>query len=643
METESKTTHRPKPTQTLDSVVIRFAGDSGDGMQLTGNQFTSTSAAFGNDLATLPDFPAEIRAPAGTLPGVSGFQIHFSSADISTPGDSPDVLVAMNPAALKVNLKDVKPNGVVIVNTNAFAPQDLKKAGYETNPLEDRSLEGYRLFKVELTRLTRLALEKTGLDTRTIDRCKNFYALGIMYWLYGRPMDSTLRWIEEKFAKQPTLMEANVLALKAGHTFGEATELFSVSYSVPPARLRPGRYRNISGNSALSLGLIAASEKSGIPLFLGSYPITPASDILHELAHHKNFGVITFQAEDEIAAIGAAIGASFAGNLGVTTTSGPGVALKTEMIGLATMAELPLVICNIQRGGPATGLPTKTEQADLFQALFGRNSEAPVPVVAAATPSDCFEAAYEACRIAVAFMTPVFLLSDGYLANGAEPWRLPDLARLAPITVRFRTDPDGFRPYSRDPETLARPWAIPGTPGLEHRIGGIEKEDGTGNVSYDPLNHERMVRLRAEKVERIARTLPPQTVEGDPDGGILIVGWGSTYGAIRAAVEKLRSKGRARVGHLHLRYLNPLPKEIGEILPRFGRVLVPEMNMGQLLWVLRARFLVDAIGLNKIQGRPFAEGEIIAKVEELLAEGGAAGKVGDKGTGRTAGERSDRR
>lgn len=624
METEMRSASPGKPSETLESVVIRFAGDSGDGMQLTGTQFTATSAAFGNDLATLPDFPAEIRAPAGTLPGVSGFQIHFSSRDVSTPGDSPDVLVAMNPAALKVNLKDLKPNGILIVNTNAFAAQDLKKAGYAANPLEDRSLEGYRLIKVELTRLTRTALEPTGLDTRTIDRCKNFFALGMMYWLYSRSLEPTTRWIEQKFAKQPALMEANLLALRAGHTFAEATELFQTNYVVPPARLTAGRYRNISGNTALALGLVAAAEKSGLPLFLGSYPITPASDILHELSHHKRFGVITFQAEDEIAAIGAALGASFAGNLGVTTTSGPGVALKTETIGLATMAELPLVIVNIQRGGPSTGLPTKTEQADLFQALFGRNSEAPIPVVAAATPSDCFAMAYEASRIALAYMTPVMLLSDGYLANGAEPWKLPDVPSLPAIPVQFRKDPDGFRPYARDPETLTRPWAIPGTPGLEHRIGGLEKEDGTGNVSYDPMNHEKMVRLRAEKVERVARMIPPQEIEGDPDGDLLVIGWGSTYGAIHAAVEHYRQRpNRARVGHVHIRHLNPLPPDLGAILARYKRHLVPELNLGQLSWVLRARYLLDVTGLNKIQGRPFSENEILAKMDAMLGGGSA--------------------
>jgi 2-oxoglutarate/2-oxoacid ferredoxin oxidoreductase subunit alpha len=609
-----------KQSEIIESVVIRFAGDSGDGMQLTGSQFTATSAVVGNDLATLPDFPAEIRAPAGTLPGVSGFQINFSSREVSTPGDAPDVLVAMNPAALKVNLRDLKPGGVIIANTNAFAGPDLKKAGYAVNPLEDGSLEGYRLFKVELSRLTRSALEKTGLDTRSVDRCKNFFALGMMYWLYSRPMDATVRWLEEKFAKQPALLDANLIALRAGHAFAEAAELFQVNYVVPPARLAPGRYRNISGNAALAIGLIAASERSKIPILLGSYPITPASDILHELSARKNFNVVTFQAEDEIAAIGAALGASFAGTLGVTTTSGPGVALKTETIGLATMAELPLVIVNVQRGGPSTGLPTKTEQADLLQALFGRNSEAPVPVISASTPSDCFSAAYEACRIAITHMTPVFLLTDGYLANGAEPWKIPAVESLLPIPVRFRTEPEGFHPFDRDPESLVRPWAVPGTPKLEHRIGGLEKQDGSGNVSYDAANHERMVRLRAEKVERIARDIPPQAVEGDPEGDLLIIGWGSTYGAIAAAMRTIRSRPdgkRPRVGHAHLRYLNPLPPGLGEIIGRYRKVVVPELNMGQLLLVLRARYLVDAVGANKIQGRPFTEGEIVAKIDEM--------------------------
>ncbi len=618
METDTKKSSQKKPTETVDDVVIRFAGDSGDGMQLAGSQFTSTSATVGNDLATLPDYPAEIRAPAGTLAGVSGFQIHVSSHDISTPGDTPDVLIAMNPAALKVNLPDLRPGGIIIVNSNAFGASDLKKAGYSVSPLEDHSLDGYRVFRVELSRLTRTALEKTGLDTRSIDRCKNFFALGMMYWLYTRPIEPTLRWLRERFYKQPALLAANRLALKAGYTFAEATELFQASFIVPPAKLPPGRYRNISGNKALSLGLIAAGQRSGLRLFLGSYPITPASDILHELALHKNFDVVTFQAEDEIAAVGAALGASFAGCLGVTSTSGPGVALKSEMIGLATMVELPLVICNVQRGGPSTGLPTKTEQADLLQALFGRSGEAPVPVVAASTPADCFDMAYEACRIAVAYMTPVFLLTDGFLANGAEPWKLPDLEQYPKIDPQILKTSESFTPYSRDPETLARPWAIPGSPGLEHRIGGLEKQDGSGNVNYEPLNHEKMVHLRAEKIARIARSTPLQTVEGDPNGDLLIVGWGSTAGAIRAAVARRRAKGGVRIGHAQLRYLNPLPPNLGEILGRFRKILVPEMNLGQLLWILRARFLVDAFGLSKVQGRPFTETEIFEKMEELL-------------------------
>jgi len=609
---------KPRPVRRLERVVIRFAGDSGDGIQLTGSQFTATSAVAGNDLATLPDYPAEIRAPAGTLPGVSGFQISFASTDIYTPGDAPDVLVAMNPAALKVNVSDLRPNGVLIVNEDSFNQKDLDKAGYAANPLDDGSLDKFQLFRVPLTKLTRTALEGVGLDTRGVDRCKNFFALGMMYWLYNRPLEKTSRWIEETFKANPVLSKANLTALQAGYSYSEATEIFQQTYEVPPAPLVPGRYRNVSGNQAIALGLVAASKRSGLTLFQGSYPITPASDILHELSKYKNFGVVTFQAEDEIAAIGAAIGAAFAGALAVTTTSGPGVALKTEAIGLAAMVELPLVICNIQRGGPSTGLPTKTEQSDLFQALFGRNSEAPVPVLAAATPGDCFAMAYEAARIAIKYMTPVFLLSDGYLANGAEPWRLPSVAALPEIPVNFRTDPEGFQPYARDPETLARPWAIPGTPRLEHRIGGLEKQDITGNVSYDPLNHEQMVRLRAEKVARIVADVPDVEVQGDAKGGdLLVVGWGSTYGAIHGAVERARAKG-ASVSHIHLRYLNPMPKNLGDVLRRFGQVLVPEMNMGQLSFVLRGRYLIDAQGLNKIQGRPFTEAEIAARIDALL-------------------------
>jgi 2-oxoglutarate/2-oxoacid ferredoxin oxidoreductase subunit alpha len=502
--------------ETLESAVIRFAGDSGDGMQITGSQFTNTTALFGNDLATFPDYPAEIRAPAGTLPGVSGFQIHFGANDVYTPGDSVDALIVMNPAALKVNLADLKTGGILIVNTDNFKEIDLKKAQLATSPLEDQSLQGYRLFAVELTKLTRAALKQLGLDAKSMDRCKNFFALGMCYWLYNRSMDATLRWLDDKFKAKPQLAEANRLAMKAGYAYCEATEAFQVSYEIPPARLAPGRYRNLSGNTALAFGFIAASQKSGLPLFQGSYPITPASDILHELSMYKEYGVVTFQAEDEIAAISSAIGAAYAGSLAITTTSGPGMALKTEAIGLATMIELPLVIVDIQRGGPSTGLPTKTEQADLLQALFGRNSEAPVPVIAASTPGDCFWVALEACRIAIKYMVPVIVLSDGYLANGAEPWRIPDVSELPPIPVAFRTDPAGFRPYEREPHTLSRPWALPGTPGLEHRVGGLEKQDVTGNVSYDPLNHETMVQLRAAKVAAIAADVPTSCRPGIP-------------------------------------------------------------------------------------------------------------------------------
>ncbi len=603
--------------EVIEKAVIRFCGDSGDGMQITGNQFTNTVALYGNDLATFPDYPAEIRAPAGTLPGVSGFQVHFSSNDVYTPGDAVDALVAMNPAALKMNLADLKKNGILIVNLDSFKETDLRKAQMTANPLEDHSLDAYRVFPVELQRLTRTALKEVGLDAKSMDRCKNFFALGMCYWLYNRPMDSTVRWIDEKFKSKPQLVQANRLALQAGYSYCAATEAFQISYEIPPAKLSPGVYRNISGNTALALGFVAASQKAGIRLFLGSYPITPASDILHELSQYKDFGVITFQAEDEIAAITSAIGAAYAGALGITTTSGPGMALKTEALGLATMVELPLVICDIQRGGPSTGLPTKTEQADLLQALFGRNSEAPIPVLAPSTPGDCFWVALEASRIAIGHMLPVIILSDGYLANGAEPWRIPATADLPDIPVKFETNPQGFQPYRRDPETLSRPWALPGTAGLEHRIGGLEKEDVTGNVSYDPLNHEHMVRLRAEKVELIANDIPAAIVEGDQSGDLLIVGWGSTHGAITAAVKAQRAKGH-RVGHLHLRYLNPLPRNVGEILKRYKRVLVPEMNMGQLVMILRAKFLIDAQGYNKIQGKPFKQIEIEQKIEEFL-------------------------
>jgi 2-oxoglutarate/2-oxoacid ferredoxin oxidoreductase subunit alpha len=603
--------------EVIEKAVIRFCGDSGDGMQITGNQFTNTVALYGNDLATFPDYPAEIRAPAGTIPGVSGFQVHFASTDVYTPGDAVDALVAMNPAALKVNLPDLRKNGILIVNLDSFKETDLRKAQMSTNPLEDHSLDGYRLFPVELTRLTRTALQSLGLDAKSMDRCKNFFALGMCYWLYNRPMDATLRYLKDKFQGKPQLAEANRLAMQAGYSYCEATEAFYISYEIPPAKLTPGIYRNISGNTALALGFVAASEKAGIPLFLGSYPITPASDILHELSQFKDFGVTTFQAEDEIAAVTSAIGASYAGALAITTTSGPGMALKTEAIGLAVAVELPLVICDIQRGGPSTGLPTKTEQADLLQALFGRNSEAPVPVIAPSTPGDCFWSAVEASRIAVKYMVPVIILSDGYLANGAEPWRIPEVSELPEIPVHFAHDPNGFQPYKRDPDTLARPWAIPGTPGLEHRVGGIEKQDVTGNVNYDPLNHEHMVRTRAEKVELVANEIPDVVPEGDPDGELVLVAWGSTHGAVTAAVKAQRAKGR-RIGHIHLRYLNPLPKNLGEAMKQYKHVLVPEMNMGQLLWLLRAKYLIDAQGMNKIQGKPFKQSEIERKIEELL-------------------------
>jgi len=604
--------------EVLESAVIRFAGDSGDGMQITGSQFTNTTALFGNDLATFPDFPAEIRAPAGTLPGVSGFQVHFGAKDVFTPGDAVDVLVAMNPAALKTNVGDLKRGGILIVNVDNFKEVDLKKAQVAVSPLEDHSLEGYRLFPVELTKLTRLALRDLGLDAKSMDRCKNFFALGMCYWLYNRSMDPTYRWLEDKFSKKPVLAEANKLALKAGYAYCDATEAFQVSYEVPPAKLPPGLYLNPSGNTALALGFVAAAQKAGLPLFQGSFPITPASDILHELSMYKEFGVMTFQAEDEIAAMTSAIGAAYGGALAITTTSGPGMALKMEAIGLAIAVELPIVICDIQRGGPSTGLPTKTEQADLLQALFGRNSEAPVPVLAAATPGDCFWIALEASRIAIKYMVPVIVLSDGYLANGAEPWRIPELSELPEFPVRYRTEPEGFLPYARDAQTLARPWAVPGTPGLEHRVGGLEKQDGTGNVNYEPLNHERMIHLRAAKVEAVVQEVPDVVPAGDPEGELLLVGWGSTYGAITAALRAQREKGR-RIGHVHLRHLHPLPRNLGEVLKRYRRIVVPEMNLGQLRWVLRAKYLVDAEGLNKVQGKPFKQSEIEAKIEEVLS------------------------
>jgi 2-oxoglutarate/2-oxoacid ferredoxin oxidoreductase subunit alpha len=603
--------------EVIEQAVIRFAGDSGDGMQITGSQFTNTVALYGNDIATFPDYPAEIRAPAGTEPGVSGFQLNFSSAEVHTPGDAIDVLIAMNPAALKVNIADLKANGILIVNSDSFKEGDLRKARLTTNPLEDHSLDKFRVFPVELQRLTRSSLQHLGLDAKAMDRCKNFFALGMCYWLYNRSTEPTVRWIDDKFKKKPLLAEANKLAMKAGYSYCEATEAFQISYEIPPAQLSPGSYRNLSGNQALALGFVTAAKKSGLRLFLGSYPITPASDILHELSQYKNFDVLTFQAEDEIAAITSSIGASYAGALALTTTSGPGMALKTEALGLAVMTELPLVICDIQRGGPSTGLPTKTEQADLLQAMFGRNSEAPIPVLAPATPGDCFWVAVEACRIALKYMVPVIILSDGYLANGAEPWRIPKEEEIPAIPVKFATDPEGFMPYKRNPDTLARPWAVPGTKGLEHRIGGLEKQDVSGNINYEPLNHENMVRIRAAKIDAIVQDIPNVLPAGDPEGDLLIVSWGSTYGAITQSVKSQRAKGR-KIGHLHLRHLNPLPANVGDILKRYKKVLVAELNMGQLRWMLRAKYLVDAAGLNKIQGRPFKQAELDQKIEEML-------------------------
>ncbi len=619
MTIESQATDTRCRVETLDRVTIRFAGDSGDGMQLTGNQFTTTTALEGCDLATFPDYPAEIRAPAGTLAGVSGFQINFSSEEVFTPGDTPDVLVAMNPAALKVNLGDLKPRGILIVNTDSFKANDLRKAGYETNPLEDDSLTGYRTFKVELTTLTRAALRETGLPTRSIDRCKNFFALGMMYYLYHRSMESSLNWIRTKFSSKPELVEANELALKAGYAYCEVHEFFQVTYEVPPARLTPGTYRNINGNQALALGLVAASVNSGLRLFQGSYPITPASDILHELSKLKRFGVITFQAEDEIAGVGSAIGAAYAGNLACTTTSGPGMALKSEFLGLAVIVELPLVVINVQRGGPSTGLPTKTEQSDLMQAMYGRHGESPLIVVAARSSADCFETVYDAARLSIKHMTPVIVLSDGYIANGAEPWKLPSLDALPDIPVRFATEhgPEGFMPYMRD-EDLVRPWAIPGTPGMEHHVGGLEKDHLTGNVSYGPENHAEMVEIRRAKVLKVADELPDAEVEGD-DSGLLVLGWGSTFGSIGAAVKAARKQG-IRVGHLHLRYLNPMQKNVGDLIARYDRVLIPEMNLGQLARIIHERYQTEIFKLDKIQGKPFKESEILEKIVELTGE-----------------------
>jgi 2-oxoglutarate/2-oxoacid ferredoxin oxidoreductase subunit alpha len=607
-----------KNLEEVETVTIRFAGDSGDGMQLTGTQFTNTSAVVGNDISTLPDFPAEIRAPAGSLPGVSGFQLNFSSQDIKTPGDQPNVLVAMNPAALKVNLPDLEEGGTLIINTDSFTPENLKYANYATNPLEDNSLAGFRVHKLPITTLNMNALKgNVGLSRKEIDRSKNFFALGVLYWLYDRPMENTLNWIHSKFAKSPDLAKANEIALKTGYNFADTTEVFTTHYTVKKAQIAPGKYRKITGNEATAIGFIAASQISGRPLFYGSYPITPASDILHELSRHKSFGVKTFQAEDEIAAVCAAIGASFAGQIGLTGTSGPGVALKQEAIGLAVMTELPLVIVNVQRGGPSTGLPTKTEQADLFQAVWGRNGECPAIVVAPATPADCFHMAIEAVRLAFRYMSPVFYLSDGYLANGAEPWAIPEIDQLPKIEVKFANDPATFMPYARDAETLARPYALPGTPGLEHRIGGIEKQHITGNVNYDPENHHLMVKLRQEKIDRVVADVPLVEVMGEPTGKVLVLGWGSTYGSISSAVEKMQREGKS-VSSAHLRHLNPFPRNLGEVLAGFETVIVPEMNLGQLCTMIRAKYLVDAVPFSKVKGRPFQIREIIRKVEEYL-------------------------
>ena len=615
----------PKEVVELDRVVIRFAGDSGDGMQLTGDRFTSETAWMGNDLLTLPNFPAEIRAPAGTLPGVSSFQLAFADHDITMPGDQPNVLVAMNPAALKANIHDLPRGADLIVNTDEFTKRNLEKVGYSANPLEDDSLEAYRVHPIALTSMTVEALKGFDITKKEAERAKNMFALGLLLWLYHRPTEGTLDFLRKKFAKKPEIMNANITAFEAGWSYGETTEEFSIQYEVKPAPMKTGVYRNITGNLALSYGLVAAGQQSGLTVFLGSYPITPASDILHELSRHKRFGVITFQAEDEIAGIGAAIGASYGGSLGVTTTSGPGIALKSESIGLAVSLELPLIVVDVQRGGPSTGLPTKTEQSDLLQAMFGRNGESPVPIIAPQSPADAFDAALEAARIAITYRTPVFLLSDGYIANGSEPWRVPNIAELPSIDPQFATETNHvnaegaaeFWPYLRDPETLARPWAIPGTAGLEHRIGGLEKADGSGNISYDAENHDHMVRLRQAKVDAIAGSIPDLEVD-DPDGDarILVLGWGSTYGPIGAACQISR-RGGIKVAQAHLRHLNPFPRNLGEVLRKFDRVLVPEMNLGQLNMLLRAKFLVDTVGFNQVRGMPFKSSEIVDAIAEI--------------------------
>jgi 2-oxoglutarate/2-oxoacid ferredoxin oxidoreductase subunit alpha len=617
---------RPTQVTKLDRVVIRFAGDSGDGMQLTGDRFTSEAAAFGNDLSTMPNFPAEIRAPQGTIPGVSSFQVHFADYDILTPGDRPDVLVAMNPAALKANIADLPPGGILIVNTDEFVKRNLTKVGYDANPLEDDSLEQYQVYEVAMATLTQGALADTGLGKKDAERCKNMFALGLLSWMYHRPTEGTERFLREKFARKPEIAEANVLAFRAGYYYGETTEAFAVTYQVAPAKLSPGTYRQITGNTALAYGIVAAAEQSKLPVFLGTYPITPASDILHELSKLKHYGITSFQAEDEIAGVCAALGASYGGALGVTSTSGPGVALKSETIGLGVMMELPLLVIDVQRGGPSTGLPTKTEQADLLQALFGRNGESPVAVLAPSTPADCFDMALQASRIALKYRTPVLLLSDGAIANGSEPWMIPDVEDLPDLSVEFATEPNGpdgtFLPYLRDPETLARAWAVPGTAGLQHRIGGLEKADGTGNISYDPDNHDRMVRLRQAKIDGI--DVPDLAVE-DPSHAAktLVLGWGSSYGPIGAACRRVRKLGHD-IAQAHLRYLNPFPKNLGEVLARYDKVVVPEMNLGQLALLLRARFLVDAISYTKVAGLPFKAEELQGVLLDIVKGADAA-------------------
>ncbi len=616
----STTTTQPLPqrhTEDLPNAAVRFAGDSGDGMQLAGTQFTNTSAVFGNDVATLPDFPAEIRAPQGTLAGVSGFQINFSSHTIHTPGDQVHALIAMNPAALKTNLRDLLDGGILIVNSDEFTAANLQKAKYDANPLESGELARYRVYEVPITSHTLDAVKPTGLGAKEAERCKNFYALGLIYWLYDRPLDTTLRWMQSKFGKNPALLDANVLALRAGFNFGETAEMFPVRYRVSQAQLPPGKYRNITGNQALAIGLITAAQKAGKPLFYGTYPITPASDILHELSQHKNFDVRTFQAEDEIAAMCSVLGAAYAGAIGVTGSAGPGIALKQEAVGLAVMTELPCIIIDVQRGGPSTGLPTKTEQADLWQTMLGRNGECPAPVIAPESPGDCFWAALEAVTIAMKYMTPVFLLSDGFIANSSEPWLIPDPAAIAPIRVEHAADPGTFKPYLRN-EHGSRPWALPGTPGLAHRIGGLEKQDVTGNISYEPANHQRMTNLRAEKVANVARDIAPQALFGPETGELLLVSWGGTFGAVRTACERAQADG-LRVSHMHLRWLNPFPRNVGDILARFRKVLVCELNMGQLQLILRGRFAIDAMGLHKVEGRPFAVKDVLERVHALLA------------------------